>query len=461
MDVVANLKVFCVQTYTDAQYTWTITHRANGNVSSIPWHNSKRVHFPPRYFAEGEYVLRVTASLRTVTTEEQTDFLNITVGPERLVVAIVGGASRRVGVGHDLVVHASEGPYDLDESRDLTETNFDWECTKASAGGVLAACEVGFLETGVVKISKSWLEADWRLTVAVTVTKGTLSATAAQTFNVVRGNVLDIYIRCDDNCKDRVATSESLSLSVVCMNCGGAKDVAFSWTLKAQQIISNLEEIASTGVHEQGLALIPDALETRTHYTATVSVSAQGAVTTEASYGFVTSVSPYNGSCSSEPTAGLAGITGFQLRCEGWLSDSDSSGRASDLTYEWWLKWPLHDQLLCSSRLSLTPELLLPRGDADTGGRLTLAAAVCDAVGQCTKVAVYVQVLIPPMQELINNTRGLLAQGGFIEGMVQRSDSLLPGIVTVLTATLHTRAEGNAAKEVQALKSKNMLNTPC
>ncbi|XP_061420084.1 polycystin-1-like protein 2 isoform X2 [Lethenteron reissneri] len=457
MDVVANLKVFCVQTYTDAEYTWTITHRANGNVTSIPWHNSNRVHFPPRYFAEGEYVLAVRASLRTVTTEEQTDFLNVTVGPERLAAAIVGGANRRVGVGHDLVVHASAGPYDLDESRDGTETNFDWECTKSSAGGVLAACEVGFLETGVVKISKSWLEADCRLTVAVTVTKGTLSATAAQTFNVVRGNVLDIYIRCDDNCKDRVATSESLSLSVVCMNCGGAKDLAFSWTLKAQQIISNLEEIASTGVHEQGLALIPDALETRTHYTSTVSVSAQGAVTTEASYRFVTSVSPYNGSCSSEPTAGLAGITGFQLRCEGWLSAS--SGSASDLAYEWWwLKGARLEQLLSSSHLSLTPQLLLPRGDA--GGRLTLLAAVCDAVGQCTKVAVYVQVRSPPMQELINNTRGLLALGGFIESMVQRSDSLLPATVTVLTSTLlHTVADGNAVKEVTAKLIESLMTS--
>ncbi|CAM9240557.1 unnamed protein product, partial [Lampetra planeri] len=136
----------------------------------------------------------------------------------------------------------------------------------------------------------------------------------------------------------------------------------------------------------------------------------------------------------------LAGITGFQLRCEGWLSAS--SGRASDLAYEWWwLKGARHEQLLSSSRLSVTPQLLLPRGDA--GGRLTLLAAVCDAVGQCTKVR------NPPMQELINNTRGLLALGGFIESMVQRSDSLLPATVTVLTSTLlHTVADGNAAKEV-------------
>ncbi|XP_061419707.1 polycystin-1-like protein 2 isoform X1 [Lethenteron reissneri] len=455
MDLVINLILTCMVQYNEDKYIWSIKNLQTGNIKIMPGYDAIHQRFDPLYFTGGTFLIEVAVNLSSIYVPIMKDNLTVIVQPTPLEVYITGGDTRTVSNGADVQVDASELSYDPDDvSQSNTGIVFQWKCTKTSPNNVTANCKFSEMDSGTISIPQSELEINAVILAEVTATKDARKENRTQALQIKGGGFVDVYISCVGNCNMKTTTTEPLVLSVRCANCVDGEIITYHWKMDKLTDV-DFEAMTSTGIYSQGLVVTEDSLEKGKQHEISVQVEIPNKDPAKATYMFETGSTPTNGSCTSDLTSGIAGVTFFKLSCENWLQDGSAE---ETFSYSYTARSGNTEFNLFSTHLHQTPNLLLPAGDLDAQGLLDLQANVCNSFGACSSASILVNVTRPSVEILKNNTRAMLAFGGKINDLVLQGSALLPGILLTVFASLENTSVDPEINELQKELIKIMMS---
>nr|XP_032812629.1 polycystic kidney disease protein 1-like 2 isoform X1 [Petromyzon marinus] len=455
INFLATVNMTCLVQYDYINYIWSIKDLQTGNFQTVPWYGPKRQHFEPLYFTEGTFLIEVTANIAPLNLMNMTDNFTLIVQPTPLEVYITGGDTRTISNGADVEVDASELSYDPDDvSQSNTGMVFQWKCTKTSQNNVKANCKFSELDNGIISIPQSELEINAVILAEVTATKGKRIANRTQALQIKGGSFLDIAIRCIDNCDRKFTSPMPLVLLVNCVNCFDDV-ITYHWKMVNLSDVYFIK-MTSTGIYNEGIVVNEHALKEGNTFEINVTGTVPNRNMAEVMYRFTTSLYPSNGSCTSDPPTGLAGVTFFKLTCGNW--SQKGIGR-NNLSYSYTAKSGNVDYYLLNTKSDMSPKLLLPAGDLDSQGLLDLQVIVCNPYGSCSSFPIPVHVTSPPPNQLKDNIHKMLAPGGAIQEMANTSSGTLLGVILTATETLKNVVNKTERKELIAELAKAILSS--
>nr|XP_032812147.1 polycystic kidney disease protein 1-like 2 [Petromyzon marinus] len=455
MDLIVNFILTCIVQYDEVKYIWSITNLQTGNIKIMPGYDAIHQRFDPLYFTGGTFLIEIGVNLSSIYVPIMKDNLTVIVQSTPLEVYITGGDTRTISNGADVQVDASELSYDPDNvNQSNTGIVFQWKCTKTSPNNVTSNCKFIEMDNGIISIPQSELEINAVILAEVTATKDARKENRTQALQIKGGGFVDVYISCVGNCNTKTTTTEPLVLSVRCANCVDGEIITYHWKMEKFTDV-DFEAMTSTGIYTQGLVVTEDSLEKGKQYEIIVQVEIPNKDPAKATYMFETGSTPTNGSCTSDPTSGFAGVTLFKLSCENWLQDGSAEEKFS---HSYTARSGNTEFNLFSTYLHQTPNLMLPAGDLDAQGLLDLQANVCNSFGACSSASILVNVMRPSVEILKNNTRAMLAFGGKINDLVLQGSALLPGILLTVFASLENTSVDPEINELQKELIKIMLS---
>ncbi|OWF39370.1 Polycystic kidney disease protein 1-like 2 [Mizuhopecten yessoensis] len=182
----------------------------------------------------------------------------------------------------------------------------------------------------------------------------TLPAIFLQMISVEEGLRPIIKIKCEINCREKVAVQSNLKAVVICENCNKIDHLMYEWSLKE---VSNdvIEDVKLTsdktdtgkyywigtfkkhaiGTNQITFVLAKNVLNEASVYTLEVTViSPEYPTSARVGLDFVTNMKPYGGTCSVDPTQGVGMVSTFAVKCSGWKDESYRLSRNETLDLE-------------------------------------------------------------------------------------------------------------------------------
>lgn len=138
---------------------------------------------------------------------------------------------------------------------------------------------------------------------------------------------------------------------------------------------NDLHLMTSTPLNSSKIVIKENSLNSGMNYRLAILVTSENSFAGISAYDILTSSPPVGGTCSIEPSSGIALRTYFTLSCSGWTSSS------TPLSYQFQLQ-PFHGLTsVVYHGLNTSVESLLPSGDLSQDFTLKLNVTVIDSNG--------------------------------------------------------------------------------
>ena len=191
------------------------------------------------------------------------------------------------------------------------------------------------------------------------------------------------FFRCFINCGPKVVPPVKLSIESICQGSPCSNISSYHWILfrgdksnptKWKQS-NDLHLMTSTSLNSSRIVIKENSLNSGMIYRLVVLVANTDGFTGISANDVLTSSPPVGGSCSIEPSSGIALRTYFALSCSGWTSSN------TPLSYHFQVQ--LYNGLISVvyHGLNTSVESLLPSGDLSKNFMLKLNVTVSDNNG--------------------------------------------------------------------------------
>lgn len=201
--------------------------------------------------------------------------------------------------------------------------------------------------------------------------------------------------RCFSNCRAKVDVSIPLRMITVC---NGTCDysVRYLWAISeitawkagspVTKEVDHLLENTLTARDYDTLAIKENTLLSGREYRISVKIVAPEFSETVAVYDFLTSIPPFGGNCTVDPTTGTALLTRFRFKCEGWEDDDIL------LSYKVYYKMEESSYILADTGTKQLYSVRLPEGKAADSYEVETRVDIVDFLGSASSVDLRVTV---------------------------------------------------------------------
>lgn len=223
--------------------------------------------------------------------------------------------------------------------------------------------------------------------------------------------------RCLINCGPKVVPSVKLSIQLICRGSQCSNITSYHWMLyqrdksnpTAWKQSNDLQLITSTPLNSSRIVIKENSLNQGMNYRLTVLVSNTDGFAGISAYDFLTSLPPVGGTCSIEPSSGIALRTYFTLSCSRWTSSN------TPLSYQFQVQ--LYNGLtsVVYHGFNTSAESLMPSGNMSQNFTLKINVTVSDSNGATASYAnLSVQVgLSQRLNKMIFKCRNLVFKSTF------------------------------------------------
>ena len=189
--------------------------------------------------------------------------------------------------------------------------------------------------------------------------------------------------RCLINCGPKVVPSVKLSIESICQGYQCSNISSYHWMLyqrdKSNPTVwkqsNDLHLMTSTPLNSSRLVIKENSFNSGMNYRLAILVTSENSFAGISAYDILTSSPPVGGTCSIEPSSGIALRTYFTLSCSGWTSSN------TPLSYQFQLQLFHGLTSVVYHGLNTSVESLLPSGDLSQNFTLKLNVTVIDSNG--------------------------------------------------------------------------------
>ncbi|XP_070610814.1 polycystin family receptor for egg jelly-like [Erythrolamprus reginae] len=460
------------------------------NAPGIEGRHFIRLKIPCSSLNAGLYLFNFTVRLISSTSPrkiEGSDAVLIEVGSDNWSAVITGGHFRSIGFSDRWILKGSvlSNGQLVSLSQGLSYT---WYCTKEetdytsvalSTVGKCCPDQVDLKWTtssdSIQTVLPETLQANNTYHFLLLVRHGSRISQAQQTIHVRAHGSLVLSIACLENCGTSLIPTERFSLSGKCGNCGKTKP-SYYWSLRSAQsheIKFDWSSRTTTGrsssyLHFKALALVSMAEES---YILSLKVVTKDGQSSSCEYSFYVNAPPQIGKCLLNPTKGIAFLTKFIIRCNGF------EDRNQPLSYK---VMAASDQTAISSISSIqnntlgiiiyagheskTPWFVLPPGRLSQNSTLSIYVQVFDSLGASSQVTLQAMVLDQrqpttnaalhqQLHDLINRSSALMTK------LLIAKDYLNIGYIVYMAASTLNNIEASLSTRVsKADLRQHLLN---
>ena len=193
--------------------------------------------------------------------------------------------------------------------------------------------------------------------------------------------------RCLINCGPKVVPSVKLSIELFCQGSQCSNITSYHWILyqrdKSNPTVwkssNDLHLMTSTPLNSSRIVIKENSLIRGVSYRLAVLVSNTDGFAGISAYDFLTSLPPVGGTCTIEPSSGIALKTYFTLSCSEWTSSN------TPLSYQFQVQLPNGLNSVLYHGFNTSVEALLPSGDVSQNFTLKINVTVIDSNGGSAK----------------------------------------------------------------------------
>ena len=193
--------------------------------------------------------------------------------------------------------------------------------------------------------------------------------------------------RCLINCGPKVVPSVKLSIELTCQGSQCSNITSYHWILYQRdksnptvwKSFNDLHLMTSTPLNSSRIVIKENSLIRGVSYRLAVLVSNTDGFAGISAYDFLTSLPPVGGTCTVEPSSGIALRTYFTLSCSGWTSSN------TPLSYQFQVQLSNGLNSVLYHGFNTSVEALSPSGDVSQNFTLKINVTVTDSNGGSAK----------------------------------------------------------------------------
>ncbi|ESP00683.1 hypothetical protein LOTGIDRAFT_157972 [Lottia gigantea] len=439
-EITSRLTVVCINQ--GPYYLWSMYKLRN--ITSEPFPNPDEweevypiqqpggdsIQFPIGSIPRGWYRLNFRVSFTTHTRYfEESTYIAFLEPPLR--ADIVGGFTVTGGY-YEHEINGFEQSYDplIEIGNEDPDIEFSWQCSRVASSTFNELQAIYHNESisvpcsnittaagrGILSFDASALTSPEGFVFVLTVTKPDRNSDTFTQLFQVEGGTPKIDIKCIINCEIKTAVSSDLSLVVYCPSCleTDLLEAQYTWNMvhlvpeeSTEQanfsVVENFEEnVIDTGENPSTFVLKKGFIEPGKVYLISVEVILPGFETPGfSSFRVVTNLPPYGGTCTVDPTSGVATQTKFRVFCDNWKDEGYRNGynpvldKHEPFTFKYLIGKENHLVPLMAGGESTSPEMDLPLFPELNGTDYSIIIRVFDILQDYTEVTLNITLTSP------------------------------------------------------------------